>query len=99
MSIINDFVDDLINKYKVFPYTLFVKDSTIVSKDLHHSVDDIHHKRRRHVELGRCHEVNSEFLGKEEVQAFNILQSLNISNSHVLTKEGGGSPSHIFTLR
>jgi hypothetical protein len=44
MSVVYHFINDLVDEHKVFADALFVEHSTVVSKDLHHSVDDVHDK-------------------------------------------------------
>jgi len=107
MPIINHLVNDLIDQHEVFTNTLFVEHPTVVSENFHHSVQDVENRRRLNVVLGRCHEVDAEFLGEEVVDAVNILKREGINNltrqnrdiSCVLTKAGGGSPGQNLTLR
>lgn len=74
VSIVNDLVDDFIDEYEVLADALLVEHATVISKDFHHAINDVHDERRRHVVLGRGHEVDAELLGEEIVEAMDVLQ-------------------------
>ena len=97
MPVVNNLVNDLIDQHEIFPNGLFVKDSAVIPKDFHHSVDDVHHKTWRNIVFGGRNEVDSKLLREEIVEALNILQNSKIKRG--LTNEGGGSPSQRFTFR
>lgn len=73
VSIVNDLIDNLVYQHEVLPYALLIEHSTVVSEDLHHSIQDVHHERRRHIVLGCCYEEDAELLRVEEVNAFHVL--------------------------
>lgn len=74
MSIVNYFIDDLIDKNEVFPNALLIENATVIPKYLHHSVDNVHHVRRRHIVPSRSHEINPELFSEEIAESFNILK-------------------------
>ena len=96
MPVVNNFINDLIDQHEVFPNGLFVADSTVISENFHHSVDDIHDKTWRNIVFGRGDEVYSKLFREEIVEALDILQNSKIKRG--LTNEGGGSPSQRFTF-
>jgi len=73
MTIVNDFIDDLINQHKILPNSLFIKHSTIVSKHLHHSIDYVHDERRWNIVFRRRYEIDAKLLCEEVIQALNVL--------------------------
>lgn len=83
MTVINYFINDLINENEILPNTLLANHSTIVSEYLHHSVYNVHHKRWRHIVFGCRNKVDTEFLGKEEVQSLDIKRWWWVSFIHV----------------
>jgi hypothetical protein len=99
MTIVNNFVNDLVYEDEVLPNGLLVEHSAVVPKDLHHSVDDVHDKGGGDIVLGSRHKVDAKFLGKKVVQTLDVLKKYMGEAEFALTKDGGGSPSHRFTLR
>ena len=73
MSIIDHLVNDLVDENKVLPDALFVEDTTVITEDLHHAVNDIQDGRRSHVSFSRRHEVDSKLFREEVVHAVNVL--------------------------
>lgn len=76
MAVVDDFVNDFINEDEVFADAFFVEDATVVPKDLHHAVDDVHHERKRHVVFAGGHEIDPELFRVKEVQTLDILQPI-----------------------
>ena len=74
VAVINHLIDDLVNQHKVLPNALFVQHSTVVSEDLHHSVQDIEHITGLDVVTRGGHKVNSKLLREEVVDSIDILQ-------------------------
>ena len=74
MSIINDFVNYLVNEHEVFPNRLLVEDATIVTEYFHHSVDHVMHDRRRNIVLSCRHKVNTKLFSEEIVDSIHMLQ-------------------------
>jgi len=72
MAVVNNFIDDFVDQDKVFPDSLLIDDSAIISKDLHHPVDNIMHKTWRDVVLGGGDKVDTELLGEHVVEAINV---------------------------
>ena len=73
MSVINNLINDLVNKDEILSDCLFIEHSAIVSENLHHTVDDVHHKAWRNIVLGGGHKVNSKLFCKEIVQPLDVL--------------------------
>ncbi len=73
VAVVDDFIYDFVDKDEVFPNALFVKHSAVISEDLHHPVEDVHHIGRAHVVLRSSHEVNPELLRKKVVYPIHIL--------------------------
>jgi vesicle coat complex subunit len=72
VAIVNNLIDDLIYQYEVLPDAFFIKDTAEVTEDFHHPVQDIHNIGWRDIMLGSGHEVYSEFLSIEVVNAIHI---------------------------
>jgi hypothetical protein len=83
MTIVYNLVYDLIDENEVFPYAFFIQHATVVSKDLHHSVEYVHDEGGGDVVLCCCYEENSELLGVEEVDSLHTLQSHSQTNSNL----------------
>jgi hypothetical protein len=73
MTIVNNFINDFVDEHKVLSNAFFVENTAIVPKHFHHSVNDVHYKRRGHIVLGGGYEVDSKLLGKKEIEAFDVL--------------------------
>lgn len=73
MAIVDYFVDDLVNEHKVAPNALLVENAAVVSKNFHHSVDNVHYGRRLHVVLRSGHEIDPKLLGEEVVNSIDVL--------------------------
>ena len=43
MSIVNDLIDNFIDQHEILSNALLIEDTAEVTKDLHHSVQDVHH--------------------------------------------------------
>ena len=78
MAVVNNFIDDFVDQDKVFPDSLLIDDSAIISKDLHHPVDNIMHKTWRDVVLGGGNKVDTELLGEHVVEAIDVLNKFQI---------------------
>ncbi len=97
MSIVNNFINDLVDEYEILSNTFLIQDSTVISEDFHHSVENVHHKRGGHIELCGCDEEDAKLLRVEIVDALYILSSSDKSED-IITKHGGGSPCQNFTF-
>ena len=75
VSVIDHFVNDLVDKHKVLSNALLVEYTTVVTENLHHSVDDIENGGWRDICLASCHEVDSEFLGEEIIDTIHMLRN------------------------
>ena len=73
MAIINHFIYDLINEYKILPDTLFIKDTTVVSENLHHSVKNIQYVGWLNIVSRRGYEIDSKLLREKVIYPINIL--------------------------
>lgn len=96
MSIVDNFINDLVNEYEVLSDALLVQHSTVVPEHLHHTVDDIDDTRWLYVVLAGGNEVYAELLREKVVDAVDVLQS---KIERGLTKIGGGSPCQNLTFR
>ena len=74
MTVINDFINNLIDQHEIFPNALLIQNSAIVSKHLHHPVQYVHHKRGRDVVLGSRYKEYAKLLGIEKVDSLHALQ-------------------------
>lgn len=97
MSIIDNFINNLIYQYEVLSNAFLVEDSTVISEHFHHPIENVHHERWRDVVFSSRHEVNSELLSVEEIYTLYILNNHSQTNRK-LTKAGGGSPCQNFTF-
>ena len=73
VAIVNDLVDDLVDEDEVLANALFIQDAAIVSKDLHHAINDVQDGRWGDVRLACCHEVDAELLREEVVNTVHML--------------------------
>ncbi len=73
MPIVNYLVDDLIYQHEVLADGLLVQNAAEIAENLHHTVQNVQHVRRRHVVLSGGHEKDSKFLGIEIIDSIHIL--------------------------
>ena len=73
MAIINHFINDLINEYEILPDTLFIKNATVVSENLHHSVKNIQYVGWLNIVSRRGYKIDSKLLREEVIYPINIL--------------------------
>ena len=83
MSIVDNFIDNLVNQYKILPDALLVEDAAVVSEDFHHAIDDVEDGGGGHIGLARCHKVYAELLGEEIVHSVHILNKDRFVNYYV----------------
>lgn len=74
MSIVNNFIDKLINQHEVLPDALFIENSAIISKYFHHSIKNIHDIGRRDIMLCGGNKIYTKFLGIKETDSLHILK-------------------------
>ena len=72
MPIIDDLIDDLVDKHEILPDALLVEDPAEVAEDLHHPIQDVHDIGRGDGVLGRRDKEYSEFLGIEVVDPIHV---------------------------
>lgn len=73
MAIINHFINDLINEYEILPDTLFIKNATVVSENLHHSVKNIQYVGWLNIVSRRGYKIDSKLLREKVIYPINIL--------------------------
>ena len=74
MPIVDNLVNDLVNKHEVLSNGLFVEHAAVVSEDLHHAIDNVQDGRRGHISLACRHKVYSKLLREEVVDTIDVLK-------------------------
>ena len=82
VSIIDDFIDNLINQHEILPNTLFIQNSTEVSKYFHHSIQNVHHIWRRDIVFCCCYKKDSKFFCVKVIDPIDILDKFKIYISY-----------------
>ena len=73
MAIINHFINDLIDEHKILPDTLLIKNTTVVSENLHHSVKNIQYVGWLNIVSRRGYKIDSKLLREKVIYPINIL--------------------------
>lgn len=79
MPKIDDLVQYLIDKHKIFPYSFLIDDPTEIFDDDYYAIEQFQDVRRRYVEAGGCNYVDGWFFKIGEIDAFDVEDGLYVA--------------------